>query len=228
MLAVQIGEEARQGFRGHAGQHPVHALDHHGLSAEGAGRGRRLQPHIAAADDGQPLAGSQRRLQPLGVVQGSELQQVGPVRAGNGQLARHRAGGQDQHVVGLDRPVSEGHGLGRRVDGGRGDAGAQGDGLLDVEALGTQQQVLQTRLPLQPGLGQGRPLIGRRRLLARQDDLALEAILSQQRRRRAPRVSRADNQNLGHGETDRAARREWRGAKSRSQPPRPSQLGFED
>ncbi|MNN41454.1 hypothetical protein D3C81_1555730 [compost metagenome] len=149
------------------------------------------------------------------MVQGAQFQQFGPVSAGNGQFARRRASRQNQHIVRLDGSIGEGHRLGSPVDGRRCDAGAQIDGLFGVEALRAQQQVFQTRLSLQPSLGQGRPLIGRRRLLARQDNLALKAILPQQRRRRAPRVSRADNQNLGHDQTDRAARREWRGAKTR-------------
>uniref|UniRef100_A0A0N4Z2Z2 LigA n=1 Tax=Parastrongyloides trichosuri TaxID=131310 RepID=A0A0N4Z2Z2_PARTI len=197
VFLVQIGEEGRQGLRRHAGQHPVHALDHHRLGAQGAGRGRRLQPDIAAADHRQPFARRQHGLQPLGVIEGAQLQQVGPVRAGDGQFAGRRAGGEDQRVVRLDRSVGEGHGPGVRVNGARRDAGAQGDVLLGVEALGTQQQVFQARLPFQPGFRQGRALIGRRILLPRQDDLALIPILPQQRRRRAPRVSRADDHNLG-------------------------------
>ncbi|MNE47127.1 hypothetical protein D3C80_1415100 [compost metagenome] len=68
VAAMQVGEEGREGCRRHAGQHPIHALDHHGLGAEGAGGSRRLKAHIAAADHGQPLAGGQGGLEPFGIV----------------------------------------------------------------------------------------------------------------------------------------------------------------
>ena len=70
---------------------------------------------------------------------------------------------------------------------------AQGDILLAVEADRSEGETLGVRLAFQPRLGQGRALIGRDRLVAKQSDGSGPAILAEQRRSRPAGVPCADN-----------------------------------
>ena len=197
-------EEGRQGLGRHPRQHARRPFDHHRLGAQGPGRGRRLQSHIAAADNSQSPARPQDGLQPLGVLQRPQLQQVGMVPARNRQFARRRSRRQHQDVIGLARPVVEGDRLRLRVHRHGDRRRPKLDPLLLIEAQRPQQQRLQIRLPLQPGLGQGRPLIRRRILLADQHKGAFMPVLPQKGRDGAAGVACADDQDLGHVDADSA------------------------
>ena len=182
-------EEGRQRLAGHPRQHAGLALDHHHLGAEGAAGGGRLQPDIAAADHRQPLAGADGGLQRLGVGGGAQLQHAGQAGAGDGQLAGPRAGGQDQDVIGNGLAVGQGDDLLAAIDRDGDRVQAQVHAVLGVEFQGLERQAVGVGLALEPGLGQGRALVGRDGLLADQDDGAGEAVLTQERRRRAAGVS---------------------------------------
>ena len=199
MAAVQVLEEVGQGAAGDAGQTAGLALDDDGLGAQGAGRGGGLQPHIAAADHGQPRAGFQHRLQGFRIREGAQGEDAGQVGSGNLQTPGPRAGGQDQDVPGKARSIVERDCSGRAVDGGDGGFGAQVDIVLGVPGGGAQFDRLDVRLALQPGLGEGRALVGDRRLVADQDDGPLMAVLAQERRRRPARMARADDDDAGVG-----------------------------
>ena len=99
------------------------------------------------------------------------------------EAAGPRAGGQDQDVVGNGQSIVELHRFRRAVDGGRGGFGAQLDSVLGVPGGGAQLDRLDVCLALQPGLGQGRALIGDGGLVADQDNGTLMAVLAQERRR---------------------------------------------
>ena len=107
MALVQGPEEGRQDLARHPRQDPGLALQHHGVGAEGAGRGRGLKPDIAAAHDGHGPARAKRALQGLCVRRRAQLEDSLQVRAGDRQADRPGACGEDQDVVGQVGSVRE-------------------------------------------------------------------------------------------------------------------------
>ncbi len=124
MAAMAGEEELRQGRAGDAGEQARFPLDHHHFGAEGPGGGRRLQADVAAADHRQLTPRPQPALQRSPRRRRCAGQDAVEFGAGQGQLAGPGAGGQDQLVVGDERPALQLHPLADGVDAG--DAGRRG------------------------------------------------------------------------------------------------------
>ena len=142
-------------------------------------RGGKLGPDPAGSDHGHLRAGLEARSQRVAV--GERTQVVHSVEAGAGHpdLARLRAGGDQQPVVGGPRiAVDEDPVLGRvdRRDPGR---GQQLDVVLLVEALLVHAGLLPRHLAAQVFLGQRRPLVGELVLVSDQHDRAVKALGAQ-------------------------------------------------
>ncbi len=142
---------------------------------------------------------AQRGLQHLGVhgvAQGHDAIELGARRR---QRPSPRAGGQDQLVV-VDHPaVVQADHLGEAVDLHRLLVQAQVDLVFGIEALGLQHQRVGVGLPLQPGLGQRRALIGGDDLFPDQSDGPRKAVLAQERRHRAARMAGPNDHHMRAG-----------------------------
>jgi hypothetical protein len=187
------GKERRQQRAGDPGQDTLLALDDHRLGSQGPGRGRRLQPDIAAADHGQPLAGAKGSLQGLCVGGCSQGHDPGQVSARQGQGAGPCAGGQDQDIIAEGPSVRQADGPGRPVQPDHRQAQIQAAAVVPVPFGGFQGQAGGVRLTLEPGLAEGRALIGNQELVADQGDGARMTILAQEGRRRAARMAGSGN-----------------------------------
>ena len=144
-------------------------LDHHRLGAERAGRGRRLQADIAAADHRQPLAGPERGLQRLGVgrrAQRRARRRRSAPGMGSGRAAA--AGGEDQGVVGEALAVRERAPSWppRSIAADRDVQASARCRLRRRSSPACSISAVGVGLALQPGLGERRALIGGDRLVA--------------------------------------------------------------
>ncbi len=189
--SMQGLEEVRKLLAGHPRQHPGRQLDDGRLCAKRPGRGGGFQADIAPTDDQEPFARLHHRLQPIGVGEVAKLVQVVRPGAGKAQLAVHRSRRENQLVVSRLAPAVQPHQPLGSVDRLRPRPEAQGDGLLAIEAVRLQLQVIEVGLALEIGLGERRPLIRRGRLLADKGDRAGMAPLPEQGRGRPAGVASA-------------------------------------
>ena len=196
MLArIEVGQHRRHG----AGHQPVHRLEHrHVQPALGADR-RHFQPDIAAANNGDALAGLEHGLQPVHVRDGLEIMHTGQIGAGTAQLAHPRAGRQQQLFIGqLASVIQFHHALGTvdRLGAGVQDQFAAGLGVISV---GLEKQAGPLEGAQQIGLGQRRALIGRIGFVAHHGDGTGEAFLAQRFHGLDASLSGADDDDFfGH------------------------------
>ena len=106
--AVQRIEEGGHGLAGDALHHPALGLDHDRLAALLAHDGRDLEADIAAADDDDAARVIERRAQTPDIVDLAERKHAGKLDAGQRQVARARAGGENQRVVVMAAAVAAG------------------------------------------------------------------------------------------------------------------------
>jgi hypothetical protein len=100
---------------------------------------------------------------------------------------------QHQRVVRQFAPALDAHFLVGAVNPHRAQFAQQRDVLVSINAGRAQQQPVHIQVALEVGLRQRRPLIGRRRLIADQRDLARETALPQPLRGLAAGLAGADN-----------------------------------
>ena len=141
---------------------------------------RHFQADVAAADDGHATAGLERLFDGVHVGDGTQVMHARQVAARRGQATRPRPGSQQQFVVRERLAVGANHALGLSVDFLHARV-VQGDVLAFVELGRAQMHLFQAVLASQILLGEGRPLIGKVRLFAKNENLALVARLPQTR-----------------------------------------------
>ena len=170
LLAVEVVQELGQVGREHAAADAVAGEGHHHLLAVHRQGGGHLRPDEPAADDREPQAPAGQRPQPLVIVQGAE---VDDVVAAEGQAARGAAGGEEELVEGVDRPLVVGDALVRRVQRSCLPAEVEGHSL----AGGLAPDALQ-RFALPEPLGEGRAVVGGMRVGTDQADRATGVYLA--------------------------------------------------
>ena len=169
--ACSRGEEAGDRRRHHPVHDPLQGLEHDHLGAElGEARGD-LEADVAAADDHRPGARPDRRPDALGIGERPQVEDPFEMLARQPEAPSPGAGAQHEGIVGQllvvqdDRaPVPQNpERTGRETEI---------DPALGIVRGGADQGPLERHLAAHVGLGQGRPLIGRRRLVADHHDLA--------------------------------------------------------
>ncbi|CAB4911822.1 unannotated protein [freshwater metagenome] len=153
-------------------------LDDRDLDAQLPQRRRGFETDVAGADDHRSLG------RPEAVADGPDVGGVAQVvnacevHPGDVQRSRSRAQAEDELVVAHGVAVVQRDGLGFSADSG--DPGlAEGHLLLLVERRLADVEVLDRRRPREERLRQRRPLVGQRRLVADQQDLAVPSVPAQ-------------------------------------------------
>ena len=179
VLPVQAGEDLRHLRAEHAQQWELGALQHGDGGAGGARGGSGLQADPAPADHHYVRARAEGGAQRVAVVERAQVVHTGQVRAGQPQVARRGAGGEQEPVVVHRLPVV-GHQLVRvPVQPGHGGAQPQVDVVLAVPRLGVHEDGVALVVALQVALRQRWPLVGVVRLVAEQHDPAAEPLGAQ-------------------------------------------------
>ena len=158
-------------------------LDHGHLAALLArGRGH-FEPDPAAAHDQQALAGRQGRAQRHRILDAAQGVDARQVRARDIQAARPAAVAQDQLVVARQARPGSGEAAwpACRCASRRPSAASRVSSCSKASGF-TRRVVSACASPDEHRLGQRRPLVGTMRLVADQDDPALEAFASQRLR----------------------------------------------
>ncbi|MNJ49452.1 hypothetical protein D3C77_446820 [compost metagenome] len=141
-------KEVGQDRTGDAGQKAVLALQDIDVGAEFARRRCNLKTDIAAADDGQTETGLEIGLDPLGVVDRSELKKAVQFTPRKDQTTRPCARGEHQGVIGEGFVRREGQGFGGAVDPDHARGGSQIDTDLRIPVARPQQQPVLGKLAL--------------------------------------------------------------------------------
>ena len=130
----------------HQRRHDVQHGDVHAAFLEAGGG---LEAEQAAADDDGLGARLRREQHGVDVVEVAVGEHARQILAGHRNDERHRAGGDDQLVVGLRHAVVGGDGLGLAVDGDDLVALVERDAVLDVPAVAVDDDFLERLLARQ-------------------------------------------------------------------------------
>jgi hypothetical protein len=175
--AVQPGEVLAQLRPEHPEQRRGLRFDDGHRGAVGARRRGGLQADPACAHDHHAPAAFDRGAQPFGV--GERTQIVRGLAAGDGQVARHAAGGQQQFVVGDAGTLGcDDHAPGAFDVDGDG-VEPEVDVVVGVPLRLVDEELFALLARLQEALGQLRPLVGALGLRAEHHDLSVEPVVSQ-------------------------------------------------
>ncbi len=151
----------------------LHFEDRH-LAAPGARGGGDLEADVAAADDDDPSLGLEAGADGEAILDGAQIENPGELGARQREPAHHRAGGEQELVVGELGAVVERHAAGATVDLLGPPAEHQLDVRFVVEVGRLEEDPLELDVAGQKLLRQRRPLVGHVRLVAHQDDAAAE------------------------------------------------------
>ena len=100
MGGVQVGVEGRHLRRGDPLQDALLHLEHRHLQAHLHGYRGNLQADVAAADDGDAFAGLEVLPDCVHIGDRAQVVDARELGAGSGELARARAGGEQELVIG--------------------------------------------------------------------------------------------------------------------------------
>jgi hypothetical protein len=193
VVGVQRRDRRAHGRAERSGERRRQRLDHGYVEAEFARRRRHLGADEAGADDREPVCRQQLGAQRTGVVDGPQRVHAGEV-FGAGQRAGDRASGQDDAIrpqfftaFQLDRQRP-----GSQCGGGLAEYPPRAE-VFTVEFEGQVDLLSGEEL-----LRQRRPVVRAVRLGADDDELAVEARLSQRPHGRQPRERRSDHHDPVH------------------------------
>ena len=176
VLAIEEGSDLSTGDALHdAG----FRLKHRDIAALGAHRGGDFEPDIPAADDGDATRIVERGPQPPHVLDLSQREDVREVDARQRQRTRPRSGREYQRAVADLRSVAQRKPALPRID--LADRGPEHEThvVIAPEALRAQRKRFRRPAVAEKLLGQGRPLIGKVRLVADHADGAGKSALAQ-------------------------------------------------
>ena len=183
---------------GHAASEQAgQGLDHHHAGAAMPRTRRQLEADEAAADDGERPAGHQLRADPQRIVVSAEIGDPPGRLRGYRQPARHRAGGEQQLVVGEGTAAGERDLLTRAVDAGH--------RPLRIERYSSRGEPVGGRDGARRRFGiAGHDVLGERRALVGQVPLGPEqvdrpgiALFAQSQRGAHATLARAGNDHAG-------------------------------
>ena len=180
----------------HAGEDARHHLDHGGAHAELRRRRRDLEPDQPAADHHQMLRLAQLRRERARLGLGAQIVHPRHAERQRRDLAHHRAGREDERVVG-QAPAVGGHdrapGAVDRVDGR---VQHQVHAVTGEALRAGDRRVMRRRLAEQHGLRQRRLLVGLARLVGQQRDVGGRVLLLGADRREHAGRAAADHHDV--------------------------------